>query len=640
MKILVYGAGPLGSLKAARLHEAGHDVSVLSRGQRLDDLREHGIVISEEGSDEEEVTHVDVVESLEPDDQYDLVLVVMRKDHVVRILETLAENRSVPTFLFMGNNAAGADELVAALGEERVMLGFPYPGGNRDGHVMRVLRIDEERSYTIPIGEVDGSIRPRTRRVADVLRSMRGYDVEIRTDMERWLRYHVALLIPGLVPALYAADTEMKRLGETRDLLVLSVRATKEALRGLRAAGYAPSPPVVRLFEYVPEPIWVYTIGWLMRREYAKVSIEGHSRQGRGEMQYLYGELRSILDDAGGETDAIDRLAPYFDPETPPYPEGRRELRVNWAGIAVPALALGALAFALAASARKRSRDGDSTRLDSDPSNRRRGSPSESSTRRYESDLGGVFYELTGPEDATTVVFTHGFALDHGTWRGQVDELAGSYRLLTWDLPGCGESDGLNEPLRLGDAADCLLGILEEEGIERAVLVGQSMGSLVHQQFADSHPDRVRGLVHVGGYPLHDGFSNRWIALYEAHQAVLKRLPARSIPPLFGRIVAHSPPARAYAERASSTTGKENMLYLEEGLIRDLAAGISDPIDRPQLIVVGDRENALLRKKAGEWCRDLAECDRATIADAGHLANHDNPAAVNEVLSAFLRELE
>ena len=42
MRALVYGAGPLGSYYAAKLHEAGEDVTLLARGQRLADLGEHG----------------------------------------------------------------------------------------------------------------------------------------------------------------------------------------------------------------------------------------------------------------------------------------------------------------------------------------------------------------------------------------------------------------------------------------------------------------------------------------------------------------------------------------------------------------------------------------------------------------------
>jgi ketopantoate reductase len=48
MKLLVYGAGVLGSLFAARMHEAGHDVSLLARGERLAALRRHGVQLAEE----------------------------------------------------------------------------------------------------------------------------------------------------------------------------------------------------------------------------------------------------------------------------------------------------------------------------------------------------------------------------------------------------------------------------------------------------------------------------------------------------------------------------------------------------------------------------------------------------------------
>ena len=332
---------------APRLHDAGYDVSILARGQRLDDLNEHGIVIQEDDAAEQEVADVTIVDSFEPDDDYDLVLVVMGEPQAVQILETLAENEHVPTFLFMGNNFGGAPEMVQALGRDRVMLGFPYPGGKRDGHVMRVLPINEDNTYTIPIGEVDGTIRPRTREVAAVLEQMRGYDVEIRTDMEDWLKYHVALLMSGLVPALFAADTKMTRVGESRDLLVLSVRATKEAIRGLRKAGYAPSPSVVRILEYVPEPICVWSLGWLMRKEYAKVSVEGHANAAREEMTYLFEEMYSVIEQADGDTEAIDQLTKYYDPDTPPYPEGKQDISMKWRGLAVPMVGIAALALAI-----------------------------------------------------------------------------------------------------------------------------------------------------------------------------------------------------------------------------------------------------------------------------------------------------
>lgn len=85
MRILVYGAGPLGSLFAQQLHEARHDVAILARGQRLADIRDHGIVIHNVTNDRTVTAAVRAVETLAPDDAYDLVLVVMRKNAALAI---------------------------------------------------------------------------------------------------------------------------------------------------------------------------------------------------------------------------------------------------------------------------------------------------------------------------------------------------------------------------------------------------------------------------------------------------------------------------------------------------------------------------------------------------------------------------
>lgn len=315
MKTLIFGAGPLGTLMAARLHEAGQDVSLLARGKRLEDLKKYGAIINIEGTDIEEVEKVNVVDSFNSDDYYDLVIVVMRKNHVDKIIPELAKNQNVPTYLFMGNNAAGPVELIEALGKERVILGFPYPGGHREDPKVVVLKIDEKKQYKIPIGDVDGQIRPRTEEVAELLRTMRGYKVEIRSDMVNWLKYHAAMLMSGFVPAIYAADIDMKRLGNDKELLYDAVKATKEALRALQASGIPPTPKVIKVFKYIPNFLLVALIGWMMRKEYAKSSVEGHPRDARDEMEYIYRELMSNIDKDKVETPTIDKLGRHYSVE-------------------------------------------------------------------------------------------------------------------------------------------------------------------------------------------------------------------------------------------------------------------------------------------------------------------------------------
>ena len=149
-KILVYGAGPLGSLFAARLQKGGNDVSILARGQRLDDLRQHGVVLVDAQTKVQTITHVNVVEELKPDDAYDLVLVIMRKNYVLDILPILAANRRTPNILFLSNNAAGPDAYVEALGKERVLIGFPNSAGYREGHVVHCLTGTEDDPAFVP----------------------------------------------------------------------------------------------------------------------------------------------------------------------------------------------------------------------------------------------------------------------------------------------------------------------------------------------------------------------------------------------------------------------------------------------------------------------------------------------------------
>ena len=70
------------------------------------------------------LTRVNVVEALARKDTYDLVLVIMRKNHALQILPILAENQGTPNVLFLMNNGAGPKQLVDALGKERVLIGF------------------------------------------------------------------------------------------------------------------------------------------------------------------------------------------------------------------------------------------------------------------------------------------------------------------------------------------------------------------------------------------------------------------------------------------------------------------------------------------------------------------------------------
>ena len=347
VRILVYGAGPLGSLFAARLQEGSNAVSILARGQRLADLREHGIVLEHVMTKERTVTRVNVVEKLAPDDAYDLVLVIMRKNYALKILPVLAANEHTPNVLFLGNNAAGPDEYVAALGQERVLVGFPNSAGYRKEQVVYCLAGTEDDPALVPFGEVDGRTTLRTRQVARILESAPGFGAEIRTDMDAWLKTHVALLFPALAPALYAAGTDNYRLARTRDLLVLTTRGIREGFRVLRALDIPIVPAKFRAFLWVPEPILALLLQRMLRNELMEVALVRHAEVIRDEVKCLTDEFLALARTTSVPIPMIERLYPHIDPETPLVSDGSREIRLRWGGVL---LGLSVLAAALTGS--------------------------------------------------------------------------------------------------------------------------------------------------------------------------------------------------------------------------------------------------------------------------------------------------
>ncbi len=342
-RILVYGAGPLGSVFAARLQQGGNDVSILARGQRLAEVRQHGIVLVDAQTGEETVTSVNTVEELAPGDAYDLVLVVMRKNHALQILPVLAANQHTPNVLFLMNNAAGPSALVDALGKERVLMGFPNAAGYRQGHAVHCLTGTEEDKAYVPFGEVDGRITERTREVAAILESAPGFGAQIRTDMDTWLKYHVALLFPSLAPALRAAGVDNYRLARTRDLVVLAIRAMREAFRVLYSMGLPVTPSKFRVIEWLPEPVVVLLAQRLLANPLMETALVKHAEAARDEVQHLIGEFMALARSTPVPTPTIDRLLRCYEPDAPEVPDGSAEIPLRWGGVLLLSAALAIL---------------------------------------------------------------------------------------------------------------------------------------------------------------------------------------------------------------------------------------------------------------------------------------------------------
>ena len=344
MKILVYGAGNIGSLYAARLKESGQDVSILARGKRLAEIREHGIRLENVVTGQQTTERVNGVEELHSDDRYDLVLVVLPRNRVSEVLPVLAANRETPNVMFFGNNAAGPGALIEELGRDRVLLGFPGATGVARDHVIRYL-ITSAQEQPTTIGELDGATSKRVERIADALKAA-GFPVSICSNMDAWLKTHAAEILPT-ANALYMAAVDAERLARTRDAIVLMLRSIREGYRVLSALDIPITPANHRLFQWLPEPLLIAIMKRMLGSDTTSIKI-GHVDQARDEMKALSRELNALRTTAKVPTPSTEILNRYLDAHTETLPDGSAEIPVNWNAIWISMGVLVALAALLA----------------------------------------------------------------------------------------------------------------------------------------------------------------------------------------------------------------------------------------------------------------------------------------------------
>ncbi len=304
MRILIYGAGNIGCLYAAKLPQSGQDVAILARGDRYDALRDHGITLENGVSGECTTTSVSVVDCLDPGDAYDLVLVVLPKPALAEVLPILAANERTPSVMFFGNNASGPEPMISALGRERVLLGFPGAAAiPHDGTIRYVITSRREQPTTI--GELDGGCSERIAAIASALEGA-GFPASICANMDAWLKTHVAKILPT-GGALFYAGGHAEQLATNHEALRLMVRAIREGLEVLRANDIAITPSNHRVLQWLPESLIVFLMKRMFSGETMTIKV-GHAGHAHRELQMLAQEFQALNAATRLPTPAMDRL--------------------------------------------------------------------------------------------------------------------------------------------------------------------------------------------------------------------------------------------------------------------------------------------------------------------------------------------
>ena len=215
---------------------------------------------------------------------------------------------------------------------------------------------------------------------------------------------------------------------------------------------------------------------------------------------------------------------------------------------------------------------------------------------------------------------------------------------IAWDARGYGDSADTEGPRKFTDFGDDLLRLLDHFAIERAHLVGLSMGARILMDFAPRHLDRVATLTLCDCFY---GFTNALAPDKQREYIELRERPLRegkTFADLAPKLIASLVSPNASDEVRAELRDSIEMLRTEPYLKTLRASVTFDQADRlaelavPTQLIFG-ADDALTPPSIGETMLGLLPDARLSIIEgAGHLSNLEAPAAFNDVLVSFLRE--
>jgi pimeloyl-ACP methyl ester carboxylesterase len=265
----------------------------------------------------------------------------------------------------------------------------------------------------------------------------------------------------------------------------------------------------------------------------------------------------------------------------------------------------------------------------------------------------GVQLHVEDTGSGVPILFIHEFAGDHRSWEPQVRAFSRRYRCITYAARGYPPSDvpedltAYSQDLAVADA----IAVLDHLEVERAHVVGLSMGAFCALHVGLLHPDRVRSLVIAGcGYGAHPDARETFRAESEAIAAAFDDEGAAAFATRYlegpARVQFQNKDLRGWQElvRVLSEHSAIGSALTMRGVQRerpslyDLREQLSD-LDRPTLLIVGDEDEGCLDANL-MLKRTIGASGLAVLPRTGHTSNLEEPELFNMLVGGFLATVD
>lgn len=250
---------------------------------------------------------------------------------------------------------------------------------------------------------------------------------------------------------------------------------------------------------------------------------------------------------------------------------------------------------------------------------------------------------FTESGEGPVVLFLHGYPFDKSMWSEQLPATAAAgFRAIAPDLRGLGETKSSSEVATMDDMARDAGALLDQLGVEKAVICGLSMGGYVAFEFMHLFPTRVRGLVLAGTRAPADNEqekAGREQQVQTMLRAGMVPISIATLPKLLAQRTLSEKPDVVKRVRARITqSDPKGAAAAQRGMAarRDYSADLPN-IDVPTLIIVG-REDSIRPVADAEFMhRGIRNSQLEIIDDAAHMTNLEQPEMFNHAVIDFAR---
>ena len=268
--------------------------------------------------------------------------------------------------------------------------------------------------------------------------------------------------------------------------------------------------------------------------------------------------------------------------------------------------------------------------------------------KTYKTRCGTIHYWISDKinKEMPALVFLPGLTADHRLFEKQVEYFEGKYNVLVWDAPGHAASWPFSFNFDLMDKARWLDEILCTEGIDKPVIVGQSMGGYVGQAYAELFPNKLKGFVVIDSAPLQRKYvTAAEIWLLKRMEPVYRYYPWKALLKTGTNGVATSEYGRKLMHEIMMTYDGDQKRYAKLSghgfrmLAEAMEKNLPYEIPCPAVLICGEKDHAgscIRYNKA--WHKNTG-IPIHWIQNAGHNSNTDAPETVNLLIETLISEV-